>query len=387
MNKQFKMYWFCVFLKGFSGIFLIINYLAGIDIVFLFKIPLILSTLILIAYHFNKKFFFGYISILFSFYLILSTIVAIYYQNLPSTRTLSHLYTIFISTFGVSFGYFFAKYYSIEIDSKVKLYMKMLFWFSFLILTVYFYAHFFSGKIAYYGFDTELPTSIAFFAGQRQFGYFGFTILLIFLSGKRSPLISTLIIGLLYFFKKINFFKPVNLFIALIVLFAITVSVTVAFKNGLLWRYESVVSVDIEDEDSFYLATSGRSVEIMGILNHMNADPIRWFIGAGLGGAYYIDIVKGDYEERYQHYAHLSLLSFIFLFGIPFVFFLLIYIIFLVYKNFIYYENKYYLGLIVTFVSSLFGAGMIVDSIFWVFLGINAFIRLAPKDSPILIIK
>lgn len=386
MEQQFKAYWFCVFLKAFSGVLLLFNYLVGIDIVFLFKIPLIVSSVIILFYHVKRTFFFGFIAALFSVYILLGTGVAIYYGNWPSTKTLTHLYTIFISMFGVSFGYYFARHYNSNIDAAVRKYMKWLFFVSTVILLIYYYGHYFTRKIEYFGFDTELPTSSVFFAGQGQISLFIITILLIILSGKRSPLISVLVIVLIFLIKA-DFKKIKNLFSALFLLLIISFSLVFAHRSGLLWRFESVVTVDIKDEDSFYNATSGRSSEFMGILNHMNADSKRWYIGSGLGGSYYIDINRGDYEGRYQHYTHLSLLSFVFLFGIPFVILLVAYIFFLVVKNFQYYKNKYYLGMIVTFVSSLFGAGMFVDSIFWVFLGINAYMRTASKESPITCIK
>lgn len=387
MQNQFKTYWFFVFLKSLAGVLLLINYLVGIDILFLFKIPLILSTLLLGYYHIKRKFFFGFIAKLFLAFSLLSTLVAIYYSNALSGKTFSHLYTIFMCVFGVSFGYYFGKFYCINLDWSVRRYMKMLFFVTIPILLIYYYCYYFTSKIEYFGFDTELPTSIVFFVSQGQTGYFVATILLIILSGKRSPLISILSIGLIYMIKAINFRKVKSLVITVFVVLFISSFVAIAYNSGLLWRFESVINVDIEDEDSFYIATSGRSAEFMGILNHMNADTKRWYIGSGLGGAYYIDIIRGDYEERYQHYTHLSLLSFVFLFGIPFTILLLSYIIFLIIKNFKYYNNKYYLGMIVTFISSLFGAGMFVDSIFWVFLGVNAYMRTASVDSPIISTK
>jgi hypothetical protein len=43
------------------------------------------------------------------------------------------------------------------------------------------------------------------------------------------------------------------------------------------------------------------------------------------------------------------------------------------------------LALISTFIGTFFGAGMLVDSIFWVLLGINAFIYKAKPDASILL--
>lgn len=387
MISLFRTYWFLVFCKGLAGILLLINYLFNIDLIFLFKIPLILSTLTILLFHSHKKFYFGFIASLFLIYLGISILAAIYFKNIPSFKTLSHLYTIFIAIFGVSFGYFFGKNYSNETDVKVKKYMRWLFWLCFLILFVYFYGHYFSGQIEYFGFDTDLPTSIAFFISQKQFGFVGVSLLLIFFSGKRSPLITTLLISSLYIFKYIKFREPVHIILLALAITLIVSASSYVYNTGLLWRYENIASIDTEDEDSFYIATSGRSAEFIGIWDHMNSNPIRWIIGSGLGGAYYIDIIRGDYVERFQHYSHLSLLSFVFLFGLPFVGFLLIYILGILVKNFKYLNNQYYLGLITFFIASFFGASMLVDSLFWVFLGINIYIVNAPKNALILIKK
>jgi hypothetical protein len=47
-------------------------------------------------------------------------------------------------------------------------------------------------------------------------------------------------------------------------------------------------------------------------------------------------------------------------------------------------NNKYYLALMSSFIGSIFGAGILVDSIFWVLLGINIFMLKANPNSSIL---
>jgi hypothetical protein len=262
--------------------------------------------------------------------------------------------------------------------------MFYLFIVSFFVLLFYYYAHFISSKIDYFGFDTELPTSLLFFLGQGQYVFFLFGVLLIVLSGKRAPLISILVISFFILINKVNFKKFKNIFIITSLSIIFLTGLFYAYSTGFLWRFENVASVDLNDEESYYVATSGRSSEFIGIFNHMNAQPVRWFLGSGIGGSYYIDLVKGDNDAHFQHYTHLSLLSFVFLFGLPFTILLILYIFYLLIKNFKYNSNKYYLGLVLTFTSSLFGAGMFIDPIFWVFLGANAFIAKANTNAYIL---
>jgi hypothetical protein len=384
MKILFNVFWFFVFLKGFSGIYLLINYLLGVDIMFLFKIPIIGCTLIILFFHLFFKIYINFIFYLFLFFFILSMLMAIYFANPITFRTFSHLYTIFICVFGFSFGYFFAKNYDKVLDLQVKKYMILLFIVSLFVLLIYFYFHFISSKIDYFGFDTELPTSLLFFLGQGQYAFFLLGILLILFSGKRAPLISILVIGLIILIKKFNFNKVKNMFIIVFISLFIFTGIFYAYSSGFLWRFQNVASVDLSNEDSYFVATSGRSSEFIGIFNHMNAQPIRWFLGSGLGGTYYIDLVKGDNVAHYQHYTHLSLLSFTFLFGLPFTILLILYIGKLLLRNFKFYSNKYYLGLVLFFTSSLFGAGMFIDPIFWFFLGANAFLSKANTNAYIL---
>ena len=387
MLNYYKIYWFTVFFKFIAGIFLLINYFFYFDVMFLFKIPLIIGTCSLLLLHSKEKLYVGYVTFLFAIYLFISIVLAFYFNNLPSTKTLSHLYTIFMAIFGFSFGYHFAKNYTIDIASKVKKYMSYLFWASFLLLLVYFYGHYISGQIAYFGFDTELQLNFSFFLAQGQIGMSIFSFILVLFSGKRSPLITMVVLLFVYILKFINFKKAKNIVLATLLSFSLLSVFYVGSNQGFFWRFENIVNVNIEDEESFYNATSGRSAEFIGLFNHMNSVPLRWYLGSGLGGSYYIDIIRGDYQERFQHYTHLSLLSFIFLFGIPFVLLLLSYIFFILFKNFKHINNKYYLALISTFIGTFFGAGMLVDSIFWVLLGINAFIYKAKPEAPILLYK
>ena len=385
MYKYFKLYWFCVFLRFIAGFLLLINYFFKFNFVFLFKIPLIIGTLALFFLHFKQKLYLNFVSLLFFVYLFISITVAIYYKNELSMKTISHLYTIFIAIFGMSFGYHFAKNYTIDIAYKVKKYLKYYFLASFLILLLYLYGHFFTALIPYYGFDTELPLNFSFFLAQGQIGLAIISFLLILLSGKRSPLITVVILFLLFLFKGINFKKIKNIIISIFLPVLLISVFYIMFNRGLLSRFEIVASINIEDETSVYNATSGRSSELIGLFNHMNYDKLRWYVGSGLGGSYYVDIIRGDDVEKFAHYTHLSYLSLIFLFGVPFVILFLSYIFFLFIKNYKYINNKYYLALLSSFIGSIFGAGILVDSIFWVLLGINIFIHKANPNSVILI--
>ena len=64
-------------------------------------------------------------------------------------------------------------------------------------------------------------------------------------------------------------------------------------------------------------------------------------------------------------------------------------VLFLAYVGYIFWKNRklvhnfYYLGMMVTFVGSFFGAGLMVDPVFWFFLGVNAYMAKAGHAVPI----
>ncbi len=385
MINYFKAFWFLIVLKAFTGVLLLISYVKGVDLIFLFKVPLILSILVIIIFHIQFKIYKGFIFYLFLVFTILSVLVSIYFGNDLSMKTISHLYGVLMAVFGVSFGRAFAKNYSKKMDYLVDKYIGYLFWVSAGIMVVYYYFYYVAGVIEYFGFDSELPLVIAFFLGLNKRFYTLVSILLLFFSGKRSPLISSLVMVLLLWNKNFRILSPKSFTIAVIIGSMAVGGVWYAYQRDFLWRYESLLSVDLYNEDSFYIATSGRSAEFVGVYKHMNAEPVRWAVGSGLGGSYFIDIIRGDYEERYQHYTHLSILSYVFLFGVIFTLLLLTYMFRLFYKNYKYVSNKYYLALVVTFIGAFFGASMLVDPTFWVLLGINSYMVVAGKDDLIVI--
>ena len=116
-------------------------------------------------------------------------------------KTISHLYGVLMAVFGVSFGRAFAKNYSKKMDYLVDKYIGYLFWVSAGIMVVYYYFYYVAGVIEYFGFDSELPLVIAFFLGLNKRFYTLVSILLLFFSGKRSPLISSLVMVLLLWNK------------------------------------------------------------------------------------------------------------------------------------------------------------------------------------------
>jgi hypothetical protein len=384
MQKLYRWFWVLTMVKAIAGVFLLLSYLTGIELLFLFKIPLVGAVAVIFLYHIKGKVFTGFFFKWILLFTIVSIVMAFYFQNAVTEKTLSHVYTILLAVTGVSFGYSFAKNYNKDLDKTVDKCINGLFWISLIIMFAYYYFYYIAGSITYFGFDSELPLAVAFYLSGGKAGYLLTGLLLIFFSGKRSPLISVALTGLLIVLRNFKITRPRNLLLVIVLFALLFGGISYAYKSGFLWRYEAAVNVDIEDEESFYVATSGRSAEFIGVLNHMNKEPIRWWLGSGIGGAYYIDIIRGDYEERFQHYTHLSLLSFIFLFGIPFTAGLVIYIIYLFVRNYKHVTNKYYLALLVTFIGATFGASMFVDPMFWVLLGVNAYMLKAPPDAVIL---
>jgi hypothetical protein len=142
-------------------------------------------------------------------------------------------------------------------------------------------------------------------------------------------------------------------------------------NTNLLDRFDAIFSVDFEDVNSLFLATGGRSSEIIGFIDSREKDPILWLTGGGFGSTYAAvnTAFDEDAESFQRHYLHLSVLTYVMVFGVPFVFIFFALYIYTVWRARYIINNFYVLGSIAMFVWSLFGAGMIVEPMFWFFWG------------------
>jgi len=371
----YSLFWWGQALLSLAGIPLIINYLTdgAIDFIYLFKVPLIGLFFILVFFHFKHPLKVSFITILFGIYGSISIIVGLIEGTLFTKPALTHLYIIAMSTFGCSFGYWMAMKDEAAMQRLIHRVMSFIFWVSVFTLLAYFYFHYVTGSIVYFGFDSYLPLVSALFLADRDYACFACATLLVILSGKRAPLISMIIPFVILQLKNLlSLRKKTSITSFAVILLMVSALAYLSLMTDVLHRWKLIASIDAKNTDSIYVATSGRSVEIMGLWNHLSEKPIRWFIGSGIGGEYTIDATfRDEIIHNSKHYLHLAVATYLLLFGAPFLLLFLSFIAYVFWRNRRDFDNFYYIGMLVTFIGSLFGAGMIVDPIFWVFLGAN----------------
>lgn len=377
MPSYFSLFWWTYASLSLVGILLIVMYIsdAEIDLVYLFKVPLIITFLILVAFHTKNRLRFSPITLLFGYFGIVGVLIGAIEGTLLTKPALVHLYMISMSIMGCSFGYWMAAKYDVNMQRMIHRVMSFIFCVSVITLSAYFYFHFIAKSIAYFGFDSYLPLVSAMFLADKKYILLAIAFILVVFSGKRAPLIAMLTPVLIMQINVLIRPRLKKLFTNfVIVVFLIAGGGFIITQTDLANRWELIASTDITNLDSIHVATSGRSVELFGLWNHMSDSLVRWFIGSGIGGQFTIEAVfREELINREQHYLHLAIMTYLLVFGAPFLLFLLGYITYVFWRNRRNFSSFFYIGMLVTFVGSLFGAGLIVEPIFWVFLGANQY--------------
>ena len=379
----YKAFWFIYLLEFVIPIVIMLHYLYGFSISgILIKTPFILYYLLIVIYHIKQKFKFkfSFISYLFLFYFIFSFLIGLMEGNNIDEKFLSHIYFTSMPILGISFGISLAQSYDQKFEDYFIKLINICFYVTTLILLVYSYSYFITGNIQYWGLGTDLHLIIPFLLYQGRYFYLIIAFLLVLLSGKRATLLNVVMELLLIFSYKlkklsVSSFPKLILFIILI-----TFLFTYASNQGVFERFEATLNFDFSDEDSMTYAAGGRWEEVTGIIDYHNSNPYRWYTGAGFGGRYMWYIPLTNYYEL-KHYAHFSPVSYIFIYGAPFM--IILYISFLNYfkKSLKYVRNPFIIIFIIGIFSSFFGANLFVDIKLWVFCGIFLYILKNPDSA------
>lgn len=156
----------------------------------------------------------------------------------------------------------------------------------------------------------------------------------VYFSGKRSYLLSVgfyfalLVFGLRKLRRVVDalFFirVAVVLLAGLIVSFSVTspiiekmsTAINGIFDAGLVDSSLSFADINVDDvEDALYLATAGRSAEVLAIVSGMNG--ADWIFGHGAGFTYSLELMDGVVLDDYAN-AHFSPLGLAYKYGAPF---------------------------------------------------------------------
>lgn len=384
MNKYFKIFWIIYLIEFIAPILLFFFYLTGIDIIFLFKIPQILYLLLIFVFHINKPIKKNPYLLIFFYFGLFELIYGLLMNRNLDGKFFSHIYYNIIPILGTSFGIYFAENYTYNLKSFFYNIINVSFWMTIVILLIYFYLHFVTGQIPYWGFGTEMHMLIPFLLVQKKYILVLLGFIFVIFSGKRATTLNVVLIGIMYFWNQIftyNWKKSI-FWVFLLIIFSYLLKT--AFDQGYLSRFEDSLNFDINDDYLMTVATSGRWQEITGIIDFLNENSIRWFVGAGFGGTYLWEVKLSDVYE-WKHYAHFSPFSYLFIYGLPITILLYYNLISLVVKGFKYIDNQFFITFIVLVFGSFFGANLLIDFKIWFFIGIAYHLCFSKFKNPLIL--
>lgn len=358
---------------SFVPILLILHYITGFDVIWIFKLPVVVFFLIVILYHVDFKIKLVFISRAFVFLGFLGvalgpTINYGFRENYEFSTIVPYLYSVILPVLSISFGVQLAALGESYLLSKFYVYVDIAFFLTVLIVGVYAIGYFL-GAIAYWGLGTYMHYYLPFLLVRGKKVGSLLAVAAVVISGKRAVLVNVISELLVYLSGKVfssNKYRITKLFVFIVCFF---IGAFLLHKVGAFSRFEALGNINFDNAYSVLVAFSGRWEEVVGILAYMSEYPLSWLIGAGASGVYLWQLEAADYAE-YKTYAHFMPFAYLFRFGLPFVV--------LVYANFIYvlvkyrkmYQSPFYLVFFGCVMGSFFGANLLIDALPWVFYGI-----------------
>lgn len=292
---------------------------------------------------------------------------------------ISHLFTFIMPIFTMSLGYSMAKLFSYE---KLKKYIKkgmgFIYYYSISIIMLFQLAVN-AGYIKYSAINPiGLYTATIYFLVNKNYLRAIVGFLFIAISGKRATLVIAVFVLFYYLYLLLKTNKK---YLPGIIGFFIIMTGSLFYlfnSTRYLDRFKLVFMFDFTDYHSMYIATGGRSVEILEIINQLNQNIFYWFFGIGFGSGVQI------HEELYRHFSHFSPLAYTLVYGIFFTIFL--YFFFfkeaLIKKsetiNTVRWYKLVYVGL---FISTFFNAASFFDPKYWLFYGLTKHFNLHTKND------
>lgn len=347
-----------------------------------FKIPYIGLFLLVVAFHLFYKIKKNNIIFLFLLYMPVPIIFGLLTNEFGKV-TFSHIYGMMIPILGTSFGIHFAH----NFDDRTKFFFRKMLTYSFGVLGViilFYYALLKKGYINYFGMSSNMGYLVTFFLTDSNLVFTIMALCLSILSGKRVLIVQIICVFLIYlFFAKENklssyFQKKRSIIVIKIgMILAFAAIAFIAYNQDLLRRFESlnISGTSSINEKNIYVATGGRNIELLYAVRHISENPHIWLVGGGVGETFshpakYID----DGSVMIKHYTHFSPFYFILVYGLPFMLLLYFFLFSVFIKGLKYAGNFFYLVFAMQFIGSFSGAIMMIDTKFWILLGIVDYI-------------
>lgn len=293
------------------------------------------------------------------------------WDNNISSYFASHIYSGLMPILMVAYGRELYRKYGGDVDDIFSIFNYIALPL-FLLIIIYFVAYKF-GFINYFGVSTQAAFLAVYFLVKKDGAKLNAILatLTIFLSGKRGGLL-TLLSGGGYLFIRGLINNPKK-FILLFFPLLIGVSMAlwlIAEETELLNRFTPVLKVDITNEQSLFLATGGRSLEVSSIAKHIQEENIL-LSGGGAGESFILlHNLREDSDFSIKGFSHFSPLSLTLVYGLPYtiaVYLMLIYIA-LRCRN----DDNGILSvfLVMGLFSSLGGSVLMYDPFFWFVVGL-----------------
>lgn len=267
--------------------------------------------------------------------------------------------------------------------SKIKISIKVLqiAILSTLLVCLVYFSLYRLGFIVYFGMGLQTYIILAVYLATYSSKFYQLIIFLtIILTGKRSSFLIYLcqIFGPKLLSGRFSIIGVITGFLTL------TIFLYLIYAIGLLARFQGILDLILEFDSGdfeksrhlFYMASGGRTEEIYAYFFDTNQSFVATLIGQFAGYSFPITDLAGNIYQHY--YFHISPLNLIFHFGVPLGVFIIIHQlrVFLWALRFVSREKNIFCFLFIGFyLSSLFGAIVIVDVVFWVLYSYCHFLR------------
>ena len=354
-----------------DGIFGLDIFLSGSDRLsfiyrsaFLFKMILVLMSILLFS-KIPKN-----ISLLLIFLLLTLKLLSGIYIGGTLKAFLGHIYFYSFIFFGYIAGWQLARS-NLSLIKVNANFLKLAIWLTLFICISYF-SLYQLGYIDYFGLGLQTYIIVAIFLATQSSKFYHFLIFLtIILTGKRSMFL----IYLTQLFAPRILSGRFSLIGILLGTITFTLFIYLSYTIGLIERFQGMLNLyrelDLanfdESRNLFYLATGGRTEEIYAYFIDQNQSFNALLFGQAPGYAFPISDLAGNVYQHY--YFHISPFNMIFHFGIPLGVLIIIhqFIIFTWAIRHSAREKDIFCFLFIGFyLSSIFGATVIVDIFFWV---------------------
>lgn len=375
LRWQYKLFWLVFLLEFLNPFYDFLYYIANINIVYLFKLPLLSLVGICALYHFQHRLLLTFESKLFLVFGAIAFLMGILVNRRFDSHLLTHIYTAVMPVLAMSFGGHFARDFDARAKAFLSRIMTAAFYLSSAAVLLYLYFYYVSEQIGYFGFGSLLPFVAAFLLAKRLYLKYLIALVLVVFSGKRASTISILGVTVFYLLPRFAMrrkfrFSPKRILAGLLIAAVAYVSFQYLQSNGYLRRFEQLAAYDFSDDTAMFLASGGRWTEMQGVAQRLGDSVLPWMFGAGMGAHFTVNIpLPFPYTEE-MHYAHFSPMGYVLVYGVVFTALLYFNIFRTVLKRLAFRRTFFYLAFVSLFAASFFGATLFVDPKPWFFYGV-----------------